>query len=138
MTRKIQVLVVEDSAANGPKISEMLSGSDWQLHHAESCEQALNKMLEYMDVVIVDSRIQCCTNKTLTQVKSRVATTPVLAACPTREIENVRLGAKVRVDGYLSLDMAADAFNTAVRVAYTQSRRAASAVAPKRGFAVAA
>ncbi|BBD07404.1 response regulator [Desulfovibrio ferrophilus] len=140
MTKEIQVLVVEDHMAGDLFVSDMLRAQGVCVHVAESCEKAMNKMLEYMDLVVVDSRVEGCTGKALGMIKSRVATTSVIAACPACELESVRLGGRVRADEYIALDTTRDEFQAAVMSVYSRSSRAVvvETSAPRRRFGSAA
>lgn len=135
MTREIHVLVVEDCNSGNAKVSEMLSGEGVYVHLADSCENAMNKMLEYMDMIVVDSRVQSCTGKTLQEVKGRVATTPVIAVCPACDLDTVRLGIRAKADAYLALEMGGEGIRSVVLTAHAESVRANSS---KRGRFMAA
>ncbi|MBU1000992.1 MAG: hypothetical protein KKE73_00540 [Proteobacteria bacterium] len=140
MKNEITVLVVEDGTAAGPKASTMLRGAGMQVQVVDSCGQAMNKMLEYMDLIVVDSRVQGCTGKTLEMIKSRITTTRVVVVCPESELSAVRLGGRVRADAYVSLGCGGVEFGLTMQSVYAGSARAVwvGAKTPRRRFFTAA
>lgn len=138
MSRTINALVLEGRKTEGLRISDALAAQGVRVHIVESCDKAMNKMLEYMDLVVVDSRAEGVASKSVDTIKGRVCTTPVVAVGSERELRSIRLQGRARADQYLPLT-SAESMAASLLQAYEGSRRSIEAAPrPRRRFGFAA
>lgn len=131
MQTKFQVLVVEGNDSGVNKLSSIVNSDSYAVATAGSCEKALNQMLEYMDVVVIDARVDDCVKETLEAIKTRVRNTAVIVVAPGAEAKRLSMVGTVRADAYLALEHEREFLVSAIREAYESSSRAK--VALKRG-----
>lgn len=103
MQRKTRVLVVEGPAAQGVRISEVLAYGGYAVDTAATSSQALNKMLEYFDVVVVDARAEGNVIDNVAAIKGRVAGAAVLVAGTEDVLKSIRFLGRLRADGFVTL-----------------------------------
>lgn len=138
MNRTINALVLEDRKVNGLRISDALAAEGVRVHIVDTCEKAMNKMLEYMDLVVVDSRAEGVASRSVDTIKGRVCTTPVVAVGSERELGSIRLQGRVRADEYLALATPQTMADGLLKTLRCSSRCTVQATKPKRRFSLAA
>lgn len=138
MNRTINALVLEGRKAEGLRISDALAAEGVRVHVVDTCDKAMNKMLEYMDLVVVDSRAEGVASRSVDRIKSRVCNTPVVTVGSERELKSIRLQGRARADEYLSLTTGKAVAEGLLKTFRGSSRCAVHATKPRRRFSFAA
>ncbi|WP_461209998.1 hypothetical protein [Desulfocurvus sp. DL9XJH121] len=127
MEQEIHVLVLEAERSAGFRISDALKAAGARVHMVDSCARAMNKMLEYMDLVVVDSRAQGQTSQSVECIKRRLATTCVAAVAGEDELRSLRFQGRVRADAYVPLGRDGQALAAALLDILARSPRRSNA-----------
>lgn len=128
MKDMMHALVLESETTDGLSISRALAARGMRVDVVDCCAKAMNKMLEYMDLVVVDSRAQGVASLSVETIKTRVATTPVVAVAGERELKSLRCQGRLRADAYVALSDDSETLAASLLAAVEKSARGAGSV----------
>lgn len=123
MHTNIRVVVVEDARVQADTLAAQVRRSGFAVDTADCCEKALNKMIEYADVVLIDGRAEECVPSALGSVKGRVSGAGIIIAHHAQTLKSLRFAGDVRADAYVALEDGEDAVAAAVMAVFQKSPR---------------
>lgn len=130
MNNSFSVLVIEDSLNNLGTAANLRAAGCYVLT-AESCTQALDKMPEYVDAIVIDSDTPgLCTRNSLGQLKARAPRTAAVVLAGKNQM-NVK-----QADGILPLKHKASELIQTLKDSFLKSPK--GAVAANRAALLAA
>ncbi|WP_462326243.1 response regulator [Desulfobaculum sp.] len=125
MQTMFSVLVIEDPYSS-EKASTLLRQAGCYVLTAESCSQALDKMPEYLDAVVIDSTTpNLCTRRSLENLKQRAPRTAVVVLAGQEKVTMLQ-GLK-GAEGYLAMPYQQNDLLETIRKGFLRSDKGASA-----------